>query len=668
MTTWRAARWAVVAVFFCVAAARPSIAQDAPAAAETRGETRTWTDISGKFSREAEFLELAEGKVRLRLSSGKEIAIPLKELSKKDRDWVRANGAPKGAGGAKGVATRIVLRSYQALVADSVILSQSLEQQALAGAIPGFFVALTGGKPLEGFDVKRPIVVTIHVDGRGQHSGTMVAVPVTAKETFQKTLDAVFPAKTTPKGRAYEVAMLGKSVYAKPGEKVFLLSDSAEIVRAAQADPEDPVAVADVTMESMIAAVPEEIRLQGLAQWEALMTNLPVDPAAPAARVRSQQVTSEWMRKAVRSIVTEGDRSTFEASVDPTTKRVSLSVGIRARAGTALAESFAAYGALRPRFVASQSPDALGWVGISLPTGEWLRMFLEESLKGGIAGMHSAMAGGEVPPAVRELVAEVERQSRTLMEADHVEQETVFTSDGSGSPRVLARLAIDGIQDFHAALVKLVTSDPNVSLAPDADGILSLPVPPSEAFLPGPGGSQPVRLAATKGAMIVGVGLPDSAPVKAMLAATPAGSASSPISARVDLSKLWPMIAATNEATAALAGVVGESGMLSADVNALADGIEMRLNVDEGVLKLLGAAGSAFAAAQAQAGGFPGAPGGAGAPPGFPPAGGPGSPAAGGVPKRRLGVAPAEGGPAPTIQGFPTPPIPQPNQPEAPAP
>ena len=46
----------------------------------------------------------------------------------------RANGAPKGAGGAKGVASRVVLRSYQALVADSVILSQSLQQQALAGA------------------------------------------------------------------------------------------------------------------------------------------------------------------------------------------------------------------------------------------------------------------------------------------------------------------------------------------------------------------------------------------------------------------------------------------------------------------------------------------------------------------------------------------------------
>lgn len=682
MATWRAARWAMMAVFLvgCGATVRGARAQEAPAAApEAKGEVRTWTDITGKFSREAEFLKLEDGKVWLRLPSGKETKIPLKELSKKDRDWVRANGAPKGAGGAKGVATRIVLRSYEALVADSLILSQSLQQQALAGAIPGFFVALTGGKPLEGFDIKKPIVITIHVDSRGQPSGGMVAVPVTSKETFQKTLDAVFPAKTSPKGRAYEVAMLGRSVYAKPGETYFLLSDSADIVRSAQADPEAPLVVADVSVESMLAAVPEDLRRAGLAQWESAMASLPVDPAEPAAQRRSREVTAEWMKKALTAITTDGDRSTFEASLDPATKRLSVAFGLRARSGTPLADSFAEFGALRPRFAAAET-DALGWVGLSLPTGDWLRMFLEESLGSGIAGMQAAAARvGAIPPEGREMIAEVERQSRQLMKAEYLEHETVLSADASGVPRVLMRFAIDGVEDFFQAVVRLMTSDPAVPIVPDADGIVAAPVTPEGAAMLGPLGSQPVRLGSSKGTMIVGLGCPDTAPLKALLRPASAGapSTAAPISARVDLAKLWPSLAAMNEATAGLATVVGESGTLRADVNGLADGVELRVSADEGVLKLLGAAGAAVAAAQGPglpglpgAPGFPGGEGGGfgGPPPGFPPAGGPGSPAAGGVPKRRLGVAPAEGGAPPTTQGFPTPPIPQPNQPQPPAP
>ena len=165
MTTGRTGWLGVVAIVVVLAAwVGLAVAQEAPPkSAAAAGETRTWTDITGKFSREAEFLKLEEGQVHLRLKGGKETKIPLKELSKKDRDWVRNEGVSKGAV-TKPVGTRILLRSYKALVDDSVILADALKQQALAGAVPGLFVALTGGKPLDGFDISKPIVITIHVD------------------------------------------------------------------------------------------------------------------------------------------------------------------------------------------------------------------------------------------------------------------------------------------------------------------------------------------------------------------------------------------------------------------------------------------------------------------------------------------------------------------------
>ena len=131
--------------------------------------------------------------------------------------------------------------------------------------------------------------------------------------------------------------------------------------------------------------------------------------------------------------------------------------------------------------------------------------------------------------------------------------------------------------------------------------------------------------------MVFGFGCSEIDPVKGMLAAASQGSALPPVSARIDLAKLWPVLAKSNPATSSLADAVGQDGNLRADVSSLTDGIELRINADAGVLRLLGA----FAAAQ----GFPGGSG-------FP---GPGGPPAGLLP--------------PSIQGFPIPPVTPPGPP-----
>ena len=649
MMTWRTGWLGVLAILVLLAAGvEPAAAQEpakkpGPAAA---GETRTWTDITGKFSREAEFLKLEDGQVHIRLKGGKETKIPLKELSKKDRDWVRNEGVTKGAV-AKPVGSRMVFRSYKALVDDSVFLADALKQQALAGAIPGLFVALTGGKPLDGFDITKPIVVTIHVDEKGQPAGTIVAVPVLGKERFQKTLETVFPAKTTPKGRSYEIAMLGKSVFAKPGAGYFLLSDDADLVRSAAADPPAPVVVSDVAVESFNTAVAEEVRRAGLAQVDAMlsmMATMPGQPNLPEEGKRARDEAMKTTRAMVERLTLDTDRSSFEATIDPTTKAMDVAFTIRATSGTPMGESFAAYGALKPRFVAAGRDDAHGWVGISVPTGAVMRGLIESSLGGGVEALKGIVArAGQVPPEVTEAVAEIDRQSKKLMAAEHVEQEYVVAAGESGQPRMLIRLSTPGISDYFAAITKFAKFDSTVSTS--AEGILSAPLPPASATAMGPFGGQPARMGAVGESIVVGLGCSDTDPVKGMLTDGSPGSALPPISARIDLAKLWPMMAKANPATTSLADVVGQDGRLRADVSALTDGIELRINADPGVLRLLGALGAAAAQAQGAAG----APGFPGAPPGFP--GGPGAPPAGLLPQ--------------SIQGFPVPPV---APPQAPAP
>ncbi len=63
-------------------------------------QLRQWTDATGKHSIQAEFVELKDGKVRLRKEDGKEVTIPLEKLSEADRKFVeqQSNGKPASAG------------------------------------------------------------------------------------------------------------------------------------------------------------------------------------------------------------------------------------------------------------------------------------------------------------------------------------------------------------------------------------------------------------------------------------------------------------------------------------------------------------------------------------------------------------------------------------------
>ena len=51
-------------------------------------EVRTWTDSTGKFTVEAKFRGVINGNVRLEKADGKTLSIPIKQLSKRDQEWM----------------------------------------------------------------------------------------------------------------------------------------------------------------------------------------------------------------------------------------------------------------------------------------------------------------------------------------------------------------------------------------------------------------------------------------------------------------------------------------------------------------------------------------------------------------------------------------------------
>ncbi|WP_425396317.1 SHD1 domain-containing protein [Aeoliella sp.] len=57
--------------------------------AAVRAEMRTWTDITGKFSVEAELVEVKDGKAVLKKTSGENVAVPIEKLSKADQEFLQ---------------------------------------------------------------------------------------------------------------------------------------------------------------------------------------------------------------------------------------------------------------------------------------------------------------------------------------------------------------------------------------------------------------------------------------------------------------------------------------------------------------------------------------------------------------------------------------------------
>jgi hypothetical protein len=61
---------------------------------DSEEQLRTWTDASGRFTVEAELLEVNDGIVFLRRADGKKLKIPAMKLSVKDRDYLREIAKP----------------------------------------------------------------------------------------------------------------------------------------------------------------------------------------------------------------------------------------------------------------------------------------------------------------------------------------------------------------------------------------------------------------------------------------------------------------------------------------------------------------------------------------------------------------------------------------------
>ncbi len=101
---------------------------------------RTWRDTSGKFSVEAELVEVTEGKVLLKKANGKTITVPLERLSAADRRFLQSSPAgassppdPPADKQINAMLDRIVKESNVPALAGAIVTSDGLVSFGVAG-------------------------------------------------------------------------------------------------------------------------------------------------------------------------------------------------------------------------------------------------------------------------------------------------------------------------------------------------------------------------------------------------------------------------------------------------------------------------------------------------------------------------------------------------------
>jgi hypothetical protein len=106
----------------------------------SNAEARTWTDKSGKYSIDAEFVSLTDGQVTLKRSDGKTVRLALENLSKADQEQVRqlTSSVPTAKTDSQIQAARPATKTAVASAKPDSSKSKTFTEKEIRAALKGF--------------------------------------------------------------------------------------------------------------------------------------------------------------------------------------------------------------------------------------------------------------------------------------------------------------------------------------------------------------------------------------------------------------------------------------------------------------------------------------------------------------------------------------------------
>lgn len=490
----------------------------------------------------------------------------------------------------------VSVKSFTELLSDSQYLGNALRQPALGLALPGLLTQATGGKGLKGLDTSKPIGAYLTVSSDGQPKDFVVFVPVASEQQFSQTLEALLSAPTTTgMTRQYQPKNGGRPVFAKPTAKHFLFAQSAEALTET-ADPDKLVkSTADIAIELDLTKFADNLKEIFIAQIEAqAAASSRQNPSETEAQRIGREAGQKLTLEAFRRLTMEGDRLSVGLNIDAKAKNVSLDLGFTAKPGTTLAQACASYAKTESPFANIVSSQTVGSLLLSSPLADGLQTPLLQILAD--AEREQNTKTQDLPADQREVVNRAVKQvsdaARKSIQRGRWDQALVVNSAGAGKIQVLLAVKASNTRELAQLFEDLTRNESSIQLNVAKVGnarIHAIPLPPDaerEKHL----GNGPLHLAFGDDTLLFAIGHDSLSAAKTVLEGKTSKAPRAPISLRVGLSKLLPLVPNPDSQLLELTKSAFASGNdeIALEIASQPQGAKLRLEIQEGLLQLLG--------------------------------------------------------------------------------
>lgn len=247
----------------------------------------------------------------------------------------------QAADAAKPVAV-VSIAGYDRIVADVDLIGTVSGNPALSETFKGLITAYTQGKGPAGLDTRRPWGMTINATDGGEPSAC-VFLPVTDLKQLMEVLKP-FVGEVSEEGGAYKIQLPNKVHVVKKVGDWAVMVDTMEDFAKVPADPSqllgDLPKRYDVAIQVNIAALPESARTMVIAAVETgAATQMQKTPGESDEEFASRKLGSEMGLNAVRTYLNEGELTTVGFAIDQTAKKAHLDVVVTAKEGTSMAKA-----------------------------------------------------------------------------------------------------------------------------------------------------------------------------------------------------------------------------------------------------------------------------------------------------------------------------------------
>lgn len=501
----------------------------------------------------------------------------------------------------------VSVKSFNELLTDSQYLGNVIQQPLLGAALPGVVAQMTGGKGLKGLDATRPIGAYLTMTPEGQPKDFVVFVPVTSQKTFADTLASILPNPTTENDfTQYQIPNNPIPVFARHGSKHFLFAQSPDALKETPNLDKLVKSNSDIAIELDLTKISDGLKEQFLAQTEAqAAATASNNIAASEAERRGEELGRGIAMSAFRRLLMDGDRLNVGFSIDAKAKFVSLDLGFTSKSGTTLSQACAGYAKTESPFASATSKQTIGSLLISTPLSkdaqDIFRLMLEEGEKSGVAAAESDTNLKEADrKGVVEVLKRVTGMLRQSIDRGRLDQAVIVNTGAAGKLQVLAAMKVAKGKELGKVFEDVIRKDAkNAQIklgVADVKGarVHAIPLPPDsdrEKHL----GTGPAHLGFGEDSVVLTLGDDSLAAAKTSFEARPAAAKRAPISLRVTLSKLLPLAEDAGPQVLELGKTAFENGNdeIALEVTSQPNGAAMRIEIQEGVLRLLGLIGAA---------------------------------------------------------------------------